>query len=149
MNYSTAYRYGLTHWGRYETDNISQTTFSNVLSSMKMFELRLKLRFCLLPRVELTSPTLVQIMAWHLPGAKPLSESMTNGTHFAVTITNVSTVTNKTLSTIQSLYTSCYFEIIHLKFDHYIGGKWDIHDPNYHKQNQLLNLERSCWLSLV
>ena len=121
MNYSTTYRYGLTHWGRDETDNTSQTTFSNVLSSMKMFEFRLKFRFCLFLRVELTSPTLVQIMAWHLPGAKPLSESMIvyrrvyaslslnekaewklnvllliiNGTHFAITIANVSTVTSK------------------------------------------------------
>ena len=32
----------LTYWGRDEMDNISQTTFSNVFSSMKMFEFRLK-----------------------------------------------------------------------------------------------------------
>ena len=30
----------LTHWGRDEINNISQTTFSNVFSSMQMFEFR-------------------------------------------------------------------------------------------------------------
>ena len=32
----------ITHWGRDEMDNISQTTFPNVFSSLKMFELRLQ-----------------------------------------------------------------------------------------------------------
>ena len=44
----------LTHWGRDEMNNISQTTFSNVFSSMKMFEFRLKFHWSLFPRVQLT-----------------------------------------------------------------------------------------------
>ena len=40
----TAY---LTHWARDEIDNISQTTFSNVFSSMKIFEFRLKFHWSL------------------------------------------------------------------------------------------------------
>ena len=35
-------------------NNISQTTFSNVFSSMKMFEFRLKFHWSLFPRVQLT-----------------------------------------------------------------------------------------------
>ena len=41
----------LTHWGRDEMNNISQTTFSNLFSSMKMFEFRLKFHWSLFPRV--------------------------------------------------------------------------------------------------
>ena len=44
----------LTHWGRDEMNNISQTTFSNVFSSMKMFEFQLKFHWSLFPRVQLT-----------------------------------------------------------------------------------------------
>ena len=44
----------LTHWGRDEMDNISQTTFSNVFSSMKMFEFRLTFLWSLFPRVQFT-----------------------------------------------------------------------------------------------
>ena len=44
----------LTHWGRDEMNNILQTTFSNVFSSMKMFEFRLKFHWSLFPRVQLT-----------------------------------------------------------------------------------------------
>ena len=43
-----------THWGRDEMNNISQMTFSNVFSSMKMFEFRLKFHWSLFPRVQLT-----------------------------------------------------------------------------------------------
>ena len=46
--------YVLTHWGRDEMNNISQTTFLNVFSSMKMFEFRLKFHWSLFPRVQLT-----------------------------------------------------------------------------------------------
>ena len=46
--------HSLTHWGRNEMNNISQTTFSNVFSSMKMFEFRLKFHWSLFPRVQLT-----------------------------------------------------------------------------------------------
>ena len=44
----------LTHWGRDEMNNISQTTFSNVFSSMKMCEFRWKFHWSLFPRVQLT-----------------------------------------------------------------------------------------------
>ena len=44
----------LTLWGRDEMNNISQTTFSNVFSSMKMFEFRLKFHWSLFPGVQLT-----------------------------------------------------------------------------------------------
>ena len=46
--------YELTHWGRDKIDAISQTTFSNAFSWMKMLELRLKFHWSLFPRVQLT-----------------------------------------------------------------------------------------------
>ena len=42
------------HRGRAEMNNISQTTFSNVFSSMKMFKFRLKFKWSLFPTVQLT-----------------------------------------------------------------------------------------------
>ena len=45
--------FGLTHWGRDEMES-SQMTFSNVFSSMKMFEFRLKCHWRLFPRVQFT-----------------------------------------------------------------------------------------------
>ena len=44
----------LTHWGQDEVNNISQTTFSNVFPSMKMFQFRLKFDWSLFLRVQLT-----------------------------------------------------------------------------------------------
>ena len=44
----------LTHWGRDKMAAISQTTFSNVFSWMKMYELRLKFHWSLFLRVQLT-----------------------------------------------------------------------------------------------
>ena len=44
----------LTHWGRNEMNNISQTTFSNVFSSMKMYEFRLTFHWILFQVVQLT-----------------------------------------------------------------------------------------------
>ena len=44
----------LTHWGREEMDTISQTTFSDACSWMKMHEFRLKFHWSLLLRFELT-----------------------------------------------------------------------------------------------
>ena len=44
----------LTHGGRDKMNNISQTTFSNVFYSMKMFEFRFKFHWSLFPRVQLT-----------------------------------------------------------------------------------------------
>ena len=53
-------------------DNISQTTFSNVFFSMKMFEFRLKV-----PKGPINNiPAMVLIMAWRRSGDKPLSEPM-------------------------------------------------------------------------
>ena len=64
----------LTQWGQDEIDNISQTTFSDVFSSMKMFEFRLTFHLSLFVQVQLT--ILVPIMSWCRPGDKPLSEPM-------------------------------------------------------------------------
>ena len=44
----------LTHLGRDEMDTISQTTFSNVFSSTKMFEFRLRFHWSLFLKVKLT-----------------------------------------------------------------------------------------------
>ena len=44
----------LTHWGRDKIDAILQTTFSNAISWMKMFEFRLRFHWSLFLRVELT-----------------------------------------------------------------------------------------------
>ena len=44
----------LTHWGRDKMAAISQTTFSNAFSWMKMYEFRLKFHWSLFVRVQLT-----------------------------------------------------------------------------------------------
>ena len=55
-------------------DNISQTTFSNVFSSIKI-AIRISLKF--VPKDPINNiPTLVQIMAWRRPGDNSLSEAM-------------------------------------------------------------------------
>ena len=56
---------------------ISQTIFSNAFSWMKMYEFRLRFRWSLFVRVQLTIfQYCFQIMAWRLPCDKPLSEPM-------------------------------------------------------------------------
>ena len=50
---------------------ILQTTFSNAFSSMKMLKFRLRFHWSLFLRVH---SRMIQIMAWHQPGDKPLSE---------------------------------------------------------------------------
>ena len=68
---------GLTHWSRDEMNSISQTTFSNVFSSMKMCEFRLKISLKFVPKGAINKiPALFQIMAWRRPGDKPLSGTM-------------------------------------------------------------------------
>ena len=63
----------LTHWCRDEMGNMSQTTFSNVLSLMDFFLFRLKF----LPKRRVNNiPALVQMMAWRRLGDKPLLEPM-------------------------------------------------------------------------
>ena len=71
----------LTHWGRDKMAAISQTTFSNAFSSMKMFEFRLQFQWLkFVPKVPINNiPELVQIIAWRQPGDKPLSEQMLVG----------------------------------------------------------------------
>ena len=60
----------LTHWGWEKIYAILQTTFSNARISLKI-----SLKF--VPKVRInTIPALVQIMSWHWPGDKPLSEPM-------------------------------------------------------------------------
>ena len=75
----------LTHWGRDEMDNNSQTTFSNVFSSMKMF-VQISLKLASRDLIK-NIPALVQIMDWRRPGDKPLSETMMVSipTHICVT----------------------------------------------------------------
>ena len=72
---NTAILCSLTHWGRDEMDDILQTTFSNVFSSMKMFLIKISLKF--VPKGPINNiPALIQIMAWHWPGIKPLPETV-------------------------------------------------------------------------
>ena len=35
------------------------------------------------------------------------------------------------------------------KVDYHAGGKWFIHGPKRHKENQLLSLKYPCWLFLA
>ena len=42
----------ITHWGRDKIDAILQTTFSNAISWMKLFEFRLKFHWSLFLKVE-------------------------------------------------------------------------------------------------
>ena len=64
----------LTYWGQDKMAAISQTTFSNAFSWMKMYEFRLRFHLSLFLRFE--STIFHQIMAWCRPGDKPLSEPM-------------------------------------------------------------------------
>ena len=69
------HRTWLTHWGRYKMEAISQTTFSNTFSWMKMYEFQLKFQF--IPKGTINNiSAVVQIMAWRRPGDKTLSEPM-------------------------------------------------------------------------
>ena len=61
----------LTHWGRDTITTISQTTFSNAFSWMKMYEFYID--FSLKNQINNIS-ALVQVMAWCRPGDTPLSE---------------------------------------------------------------------------
>ena len=79
------FQFWLTHWGRDNMAAISQTTFSNAFSWMKIL-IEISLKF--VPRVPINNiPALVQIMAWRRLGDKPLSEQMMDSlpTHICVT----------------------------------------------------------------
>ena len=70
--------FSLTHWGRGKIATISQTTFSNAFSGMKLYEFRLRFHWRLIvPEVRMNDIlSLIQILAWRRPGEKPLSETM-------------------------------------------------------------------------
>ena len=57
---------------------ILQTIFSDAFSGMKIYEFQLeKISLNFFPNGQINNiPTLIQIMAWHRPGNKPLSEPM-------------------------------------------------------------------------
>ena len=46
--------HALTHWGRDKMEAISQTTYSNAFSWLRMYEFRLKFHWSLFPRIQLT-----------------------------------------------------------------------------------------------
>ena len=67
----------LTHWGLDKMAAIFSTTYSNAFSWMKMYEFGIKISLKFVPKGPISNiPALVQIMAWHWPGNKPLSEPM-------------------------------------------------------------------------
>ena len=67
----------LIHWSRDNMSAIYQRTFSKVFSWLKMIEFRLWFHFSFFPKGPFNNiPALVQIMAWHQPGDKPLCEPM-------------------------------------------------------------------------
>ena len=67
----------LTHWGRDKMATIFQITYWNGFFLMKMYGLWLKFHGRFVPRSPINNiPALVQIMAWHRPDDKPLSEPM-------------------------------------------------------------------------
>ena len=73
----------LTHWGWQKKDNIFKGIFFNgyVLISQKILP-----KF--VPKVRINNiPALVQIMAWHWPGDKPLSEPIMVGILIHVCVT--------------------------------------------------------------
>ena len=73
----------LTHWGQHKMNAILQITISNAFFLIKMYEFWLKLhwsfkialKFVHLSQIHSISE-LLQIMTWHQPGDKPLSEAM-------------------------------------------------------------------------
>ena len=89
-------RNSLTHWGRDKMADISQTTFSNAFTWMKIHQFRLIFHWSLFLlifhwslflMVKFTIPALVQMMAWRRLGNKPLSEPIMVSllTHMCVT----------------------------------------------------------------
>ena len=67
----------VTHWGQDKIATIFQTIFSNAFLWMKMNKYGLRFHKRLFPMVQSTIfQALVQIVAWHLPGDKLLSEPM-------------------------------------------------------------------------
>ena len=84
ITFSVQFMLPLTHWGWDKMAAISQTTLSSAFSWKKMSEFRLRF----VPKGPINNnPALVQIMAWHRSGDKPLSEPMMVSllTHICVT----------------------------------------------------------------
>ena len=62
----------VTHWGRDKMAAIFPTTFSNA-----NIWISIKLSLTFLPKGPINNiPVLIQMMAWHRPGDKPLSEAI-------------------------------------------------------------------------
>ena len=67
----------LTHWGWDKMAAISQPTFSDAFFLNKNVRISIKISLKFVPKGPINNiPALVQIMAWHRPGDKPLSEPM-------------------------------------------------------------------------
>ena len=66
----------LTHWGRGKMAAIFQTTISDVFLNENVWILiKISLKFA--PGSQINNiPAMFQIMTWHRPGNKPLSELM-------------------------------------------------------------------------
>ena len=78
----------LTHWSRDKMDAISQTTFSSAFSWKKNVWFPIKISQKFVPKGPINNiSALVQIMAWHRPGEKLLSEPLMVSllTHLCVT----------------------------------------------------------------
>ena len=56
---------------------------------------------------------------------------------------------NKYMKSHSKLTYQLSFSNVSRKLDYHAGGKWFIHGPKRHKENQLLSLKHPCWLSLV
>ena len=66
----------LAHWGPDKMSAISQK-FSNAFSWTKTYEFKIKVSPKFVPKSPINKiPALIQVMAWCLPGDKPLSEPM-------------------------------------------------------------------------
>ena len=67
----------LIHWGRDKIATISQTKFSNAFSWMKNIWISINISLKFVTKVRINNiPALVQIMARHRPGDKPLCDPM-------------------------------------------------------------------------
>ena len=64
----------LSRWGWDKMAAIFQTIFSNAVSLMKIYKFWLRFHWSLFPGLISNISALVQIMAWRLPGDKPLFE---------------------------------------------------------------------------
>ena len=67
----------LTHWGRDKMTTIFKMTFFKCIFLNENICISIKISLKFVPKLQINNiPALVQIMAWHRPGDKPLSEPM-------------------------------------------------------------------------